>query len=217
MIDMAIKKKIQEYLFKKKWRKHNSHNETYPVGIFNERLVMVGRKTYGRLYVSMFNDNYKLKIGNFCSIGPEVCFLLSSDHCLNYISTFPFKVKYGVEEFEGISKGDIIVEDDVWIGYGAIILSGVHIAQGAVIAAGSVVTKDVPAYAIVAGNPAKVIKYRFEQVVIDELIKINFTLLKDDEIVKNMQKFYRIPRGISDIEWLPLLKSGEELSDDKRH
>lgn len=189
---MSIKTQIQNYLFKKKWRKLNSHNETYPENIFNESLVTVGRKTYGRLYVSMFNDKYKLKIGSFCSIGPNVCFLLSSDHPLNNISTFPFKVKYGLEKFEGISKGDIVVEDDVWIGYGAIILSGIHIGQGAVIAAGSVVTKDVSPYAVVGGNPARVIKYRFDSEIIEELKKIDFSKLEDRKIFNNINLLYTL-------------------------
>lgn len=64
---------------------------------------------------------------------------------------------------EATSKGDIVVKDDVWIGYGSIILSGVHIGQGAVIAAGSVVSHDVPPYAIVGGVPARLIKYRFSE------------------------------------------------------
>ena len=203
---MSIKTQIQEYLFKRKWRKHNSHNETYPEGVFDEKLVTVGRKTYGRLYVSMFSNEYSLRIGNFCSIGPKVSFLLSSDHQLNYISTFPFKVKYGIEKFEGISKGNIIVEDDVWIGYGAIILSGVHIGQGAVVAAGAVVTKDVPPYAIVGGNPAKVLRYRFEQEIIDELLKIDFSLLKDEMIVKNIQEFYQTSINEVTLRKLGILK-----------
>ena len=66
-----------------------------------------------------------------------------------------------IQSTEAFGKGDIIVEDDVWIGYGAVIMSGVTIKQGAVIAAGSVVVKDVPAYSIVGGAPAKIIKYRF--------------------------------------------------------
>lgn len=81
------------------------------------------------------------------------------------VSTYPFKRKLFHGGEEAVSKGDIIVGDDVWVGYGATILSGVHIGQGAVIAAGAVVNKDVPPYAIVGGIPAKVIKYRFSESV----------------------------------------------------
>lgn len=78
------------------------------------------------------------------------------------------------KEWETQAKGNIIVNDDVWIGDSALILSGVEIGQGAVIAAGAVVTEDVPPYAVVGGVPAKVIKYRFRDDVIKELVKIDY-------------------------------------------
>lgn len=78
------------------------------------------------------------------------------------------------KEGETQAKGDIIVNDDVWIGDSALILSGVEIGQGAVIAAGAVVTEDVPPYAVVGGVPARVIKYRFTDEVIKELVKIDY-------------------------------------------
>ena len=199
---MSITSRIKEYFFSRKWRKLNQHNGTYPMGIFNPALVEVGRKTYGVIQVSMFNETARLKIGSFCSIGPHVEFLLSSDHASQHFSTFPFKVKYGLEEFEGISKGDIIVDDDVWIGYGATILSGVHIGQGAIIAAGSIVVKDIPPYAIVAGVPAKVVKYRFRQEIIDEFSKVDFSLIDDDKIITYMEELYRdisSPEDLADL------------------
>ena len=88
----------------------------------------------------------------------------------------------------------------------AIILSGVHIGQGAVVAAGAVVTKDVPPYAIVGGNPAKVLRYRFEQGIIDELLKIDFSLLKDEMIVKNIQEFYQTSINEVTLRKLGILK-----------
>ncbi|MDD6071629.1 MAG: CatB-related O-acetyltransferase [Clostridiales bacterium] len=136
-------------------------------------IVKVGNYTYGNLYVHISNTERQLTIGNYCSIAENVCFVLNSDHPLHSISTFPIKtIVLGLSNDEAISKGDIIVDDDVWIGYGATIMSGVHFGQGAVVAAGAVVTKDVPPYAIVGGVPAKVIKYRFEPEMIEELLKL---------------------------------------------
>ena len=196
---MSVKDRVKQFIFAKKWRKLNKDNETYAGTMFDPDLVYVGKKTYGVLNVSMFNKTNKLQIGSCCSIGPEVIFLLSSDHNGKHISTFPFKVKLGITDFEGESKGDIVVEDDVWIGCRAIILSGIKVGRGAIIAAGAVVTKDVPPYAIVAGCPAKVIKYRFGIDVINKLTKINFENLSDELIKKNIDDFYVDLSNESDI------------------
>lgn len=154
----------------------------------------IGRFTYGFnlknvLYHSK-NKSEKLIIGDFCSIAPYVQFILASDHPYKGLSTFPFKVKILGHDTEAISKGDIIVKDDVWIGLNSIILSGVTIGQGAIVAAGSVVTKDVPAYSIVGGNPARVIKYRFEPEVVEELKKFDFSTLTEDKVKKLGEKLY---------------------------
>jgi serine acetyltransferase len=75
--------------------------------------------------------------------------------------------------YEAGSKGDIVIGDDVWIGTNAIICSGVKIGQGVIVAAGAVITKDVEPYAIAGGNPAKVIKYRFDEELREKLVKVN--------------------------------------------
>lgn len=191
--------RIKKILFKKKWRKYNRDNETVAVNLFDLDKVSVGKRSYGGLYVLQFNSDNCLSIGNYCSIGPNVIFILSADHYLKHISTFPFKVKIIKEKYEATSKGDIIVEDDVWIGYGSIILSGVRIGQGAVIGAGSIVTKDVPPYSIVCGNPAKVVKYRFNKDIINELMKIDFEQIDDDFIKGHIDYFYK---DVDDIDTL---------------
>ena len=113
---MSIKSMIQLRFFIRGWRKKNSHNETYPSNIFDSELVSVGKQTYGKLYISMYNKERRIFIGHYCSIGPDVMFILSSDHELHHLSTYPFKVKCFGEAYEAVSKGDIIVDDDVWIG-----------------------------------------------------------------------------------------------------
>lgn len=171
---------IKFHMFKKKYRKLNSHNFTQIMNYCDLSKVVVGKKTYGEIHVTDFSPaDTKLYIGSYCSIAPNVRFLLGGEHQLYSISTYPFRVLTFGESREAGSKGDIVVKDDVWIGDGAIICSGVNIGQGAVIAAGAVVTKDVEPYAIVGGNPAKLIKCRFCKELIDELKKMNITDLFD--------------------------------------
>lgn len=124
----------------------------------------------------------KLIIGNFCSIACGAKFIFNSaNHTLKSLSTYPFPIFY--EEW-GLDKkhvdsawdnrGDIVVGNDVWIGYEAIILSGVHIGDGAIIGTRAVVTKDVPPYTIVGGIPAKEIKKRFDEETINKLQQIQW-------------------------------------------
>ena len=153
---------------------------------------MVGKKTYGELNVTDFSPaDTKLLIGSYCSIAPNVRFLLGGEHQIKSISTYPFKVKTFGAAREANSKGDIVVKDDVWIGDGAIISSGVTIGQGAIIAAGAVVTKNVEPYAIVGGSPAKLIKYRFAKVFREKLLEINIVKLFDSFTKNDLQLIYQ--------------------------
>ena len=157
------------------------------------KYIEVGDFTYGS--IDAFCDSvfpYKLKIGRFCSIASGVKFIVSSEHDYHTLSTYPFRVMLlKTENFEAKSKGDIIIKDDVWIGTNAIILSGVTIGQGAIIAAGAVVTKDVPPYAIAGGNPAQIIKYRFEPEIIEKLKKFDYSKLTEEKIQKLGLKLYK--------------------------
>ena len=207
---MGFLSNIKISLFKIKWRRSNKHNGTYPITLFDASSVHIGRYTYGELYVLKYGKLGELYIGDFCSIAPKVSFILSADHYINHISTFPYKAKFiNSLELESISKGNIEIEDDVWIGYGATIMSGVHIGQGAIVAAGAVVSKDVPPYAIVGGVPAKIIKFRFNPEQIKVLLNINYTKLTRDEVKKNIKSLYKVVNKLSpeelsrEISWMP--------------
>ena len=191
-------------MFRKKWRQKNSHNTTIAANQFEIDVVDVGKETYGAIRVLNYGRGQRLKIGHYCSIAQEVMFILDADHNVNTISTFPYKVKMFGEVNEGVSKGDITVGDDVWIGFRSTILSGVTIGQGAVVAAGSVVTKDVPPYAIVGGVPAKVLKYRFKEDIIKELEKVDYESLSKSEIEDNLEKLYKPLTEAEQIKWMPM-------------
>lgn len=186
-----LRKHIKLNAFRRKWMRQHPESELIPMNCFPSGVVEVGRYSYGELNVVTFDFKTKLRIGSFVSIAQQVTFLLDVEHYIDHLSTFPWKVKMlGESTPETFSKGDIVIDDDVWIGYGATIMSGVHVAQGAVIAAGAVVTKDVPAYAVVGGVPAKVIKFRFGNECIDELEKIKFSNLTDRMIRNNLTALY---------------------------
>ena len=186
-----IKDKINFILLKKRWRDRNKHNYTSIVKNFDIEKVSVGDMSYGPLEVYGWGShNEKLNIGSYVSIASGVKFILGGNHYYNTISTYPFKVMCLGEEREAYSNGPITIGDDVWIATDAIIMSGVNIGKGAVVAAGSVVVKDVPPYSIVGGNPAKVIKYRFEKSIINQLLELDYKKISKDLIKDNIDKLY---------------------------
>lgn len=198
-----IRNRIKHHKFYKQWMKQNGHNDILPVRDFPLEVVQVGKCSYGDLKVITFNTKSHLIIGNYVSIAPEVTFLLDVEHRLDTVSTFPFrKLVLGLED-EAFSKGDILVDDDVWIGYGATILSGVHIGQGAVIAAGALVTKDVEPYAIVGGVPAKTIRYRFGEERRKELLYVNYSKLDTAFVREHIEELYKEVKTTEDIAFLP--------------
>ncbi|GLZ31249.1 acetyltransferase [Lentzea sp. NBRC 105346] len=123
-----------------------------------------------------------LIIGRYCAIAAETRFIMSgANHSTKGVSTFPFTI-FGGEWAERTldialdipSRGDTVVGNDVWIGYRAIIMPGVHIGDGAIIATGAVVTSDVPPYTVVGGNPAKVVKQRYSDEDIERLLRVKW-------------------------------------------
>lgn len=187
-----VKRNIRLLMFKKAWRQANSMNMTTPVNLFPAHCVSVGKYSYGPLEVHTWGtEGERLQIGKYVSIASGVKFLLGGNHCIDTFSTYPFKVKVMGEKREAWTKGAIIIEDDVWIGTDAMILSGVIVGQGAVVAARSVVTRNVPPYAIVAGNPAKVVKYRFNKELVEKMMGINFEKVDETFVKNNIEDLYK--------------------------
>ena len=125
----------------------------------------------------------KLIIGKFCQIAAQVRFIMNgANHALSGFSTFPFcafgqewqDVPFGAlgQEWKDASKGDTLIGNDVWIGYESLIMPGTKIGDGAIIATRSVITKDVAPYSIVGGNPAQLIRKRFDEKIIKKLLQL---------------------------------------------
>jgi len=192
-------------IFKSRWRARNKHNLTSTDRLFPIELVKVGKGSYGALNVFTYDDLKKeqLCIGDYVSIANCVSFLLGGNHYHKNLTTYPIKTFLLNESgSDSYSKGPIIVEDEAWLGYGAVVVSGVTIGKGAVIAAGSVVTKDIPPYAIVAGNPAKIIKYRFSNEVIERLMTINISDMGIGFIEKHIELIYEPIESLQDISYI---------------
>lgn len=188
----GISTKLKTVLFKIKWRKVNSNNFTSANDIFDIHNVSVGKKTYGELNINLgTNPLRKIEIGNFCSIAPNVSFVINP-HNYRFFSTWGWQrfeyneFEYGWEKRE---KTTITVEDDVWIGQGAVILGGAILHQGCVIGAGSIVSCEVPPYAIYVGH--KVIKYRFKPEICERLSKIDFSKI-DKSVIKQIRGWHQI-------------------------
>jgi len=147
------------------------------------------------IYNVLYNyhpDKVKLVIGKFCALAAETRFIMTGDHKLDAVSTYPFPVfQQGWESAYNTLdlpvKGDIIVGNDVWFGYNSLIKNGVNIGHGAIIAAGAMVVKDVPPYAIVAGNPGKIVKMRFDDTTIERLLQIAWWDWRIEKISQNLR------------------------------
>lgn len=145
-----------------------------------------GCGSYGCPRITCFDDVSKLTVGKYCSFADRVSILLGANHKLNCVTTYPYcKIDKNKTVEDSSEKGDVIIGNDVWVGYGATIIGEVKIGDGVIIGAGAVVVNDIPPYAVAVGVPAKVIKYRFEEKQIEELLKIKWWDF-DFEKIKNI-------------------------------
>ena len=182
----------------------HQHRVCYLKNIIKNPFIVVGDYTYyddpdspdnfekNVLYHFDFIGD-KLIIGKFCAIATGVKFIMNgANHSLESFTTYPFGIfgncwEAGMASLQALApKGDTIIGNDVWIGYEATIMPGVKIADGAIIASKSVVTKDVPPYTIVGGNPATIIRQRFSDDVINILLKLKWWDWKIETITHNI-------------------------------
>lgn len=129
-----------------------------------------GEYTYGKPNIVNFDGVSKLTVGRYCSFSDNISILLGANHKRDCIPTFPLsKIDANASPTETNDKGDVIIGNDVWIGYGATLIGPITIGDGAIIGAGAVVVRDVPAFAVAVGIPAKVVKNRFDDAKIVEI------------------------------------------------
>lgn len=165
------------------------------MSIENIHLWNAGGGTYFDRNVNIisWSDDYKVVLGKYNSIGRDCNFFLHANHRPDWITTSsqlwgpvtPEIADMHMKMGHPSCKGDIVIGNDVWIGAKSTIMSGIKISDGVVVGAGSTVTKDVPPYAIVAGNPAKIIKYRFSEDIIEQLLQIKWWEWDENKIKEN--------------------------------
>jgi len=190
--------------FKKKYSNHFLKDNLKEE--IKKKLSVVGKWSYGSAKIYRYNWKNKIYIGNFCSIGPEVKIIIGGNHRTDWVTTSPlpdenfnfdntFANARKIKNFN-LSKGDLFIKNDVWIGAFSIILSGITLGNGCVIAAGSVVTKDVKPYTIVGGVPAKFLRSRFNKKQSKFLNESGWWDLEDEKI--NFLSQYLLNKNVSE-------------------
>jgi acetyltransferase-like isoleucine patch superfamily enzyme/SAM-dependent methyltransferase len=162
--------------------------------------IEVGDYSYadGEVNWVVSNPEDRIEVGKFCAIGPNVSIFGGGEHFTQRTTTYPFRFLFLQNESttrntDATSKGITQIGHDVWIGQSAIILSGVTVGHGVIVGAGAVVSRDVPPYAIVAGNPAQVIRYRFNPSTIEFLLNLQWWEWSLDKILLNLDLLYENP------------------------
>jgi acetyltransferase-like isoleucine patch superfamily enzyme len=172
-----------------------------PSKLKSRRKLEVGKNTFYNSKIN-FAGTGNVRIGNYCAIGPNLT-IISSNHNYNFPAMqIKMYKNFFNEAPENLIKSPICIGNDVWIGNDVIILSGVNVGDGACVGAGSVVTKDIPPYAIAVGVPARTVKYRFSEEVIEYLLKIRWWHWDDDKIKRNKSFFMTNLNKIESVQTL---------------
>jgi chloramphenicol O-acetyltransferase type B len=135
----------------------------------------IGRGSYGDLSVLDFGEGATFRMGAYCSVARGVQVFLGGEHRTDWVTTFPFSAldpRFANIKGHPRTRGDVTIGNDVWLARDAKVMSGVSIGDGAVVGAGALVTRDVPPYGVVAGNPATLLRHRFEPHIVARLLDI---------------------------------------------
>ncbi len=165
----------------------------------NDNRITVGKYTYfdTQITFGLWQPEDEILIGRFCSLARNIVIFGGGEHFTTRATAFPFVLMFAETRperlIDGQKKGVTIIGNDVWIGLGATIMSGVKIGNGAVIGAKAVVAKDVPDYAVAVGNPAKVVRYRFTPQTIERLTVISWWNWELVKILANLDLLYQNP------------------------
>jgi virginiamycin A acetyltransferase len=166
--------------------------------------LIVGKHTYGHnniRVISWSRKELRINIGSYCSFGSNIRLIIDGNHRIDSFSSYPFHNLFKEVPPNNWGKENPVIGNDVWIGMDATIYSGVTIGDGAVVAGQSVVTKSVPPYAVVAGNPARIVKYRFSDAVIADLLQLKWWDLPETVIRERLiPKMYDIDAVVSELK-----------------
>lgn len=167
-----IDNKKLEYIFN---RSRNVYVSNWGVG------------TYGFPSITCYDNASRLSVGKYTSIASNVSILLGSNHKRGLLTNYPrLLINNKIKPEDTNERGDVVIGNDVWIGFGVTIIGPVVIGDGAIIGAGAVVVRDIPSYAVAVGVPATVVKYRFTEKQIEELLKIKWWN-KEVKSIKDME------------------------------
>lgn len=171
-----------------RWRNPGNETRVHLQALARRYGYEIEEHSYGRPKVRFPESGARLSIGRYCSIADGVEILLGGNHRTDFATTFPFgafpdrwPAAQGRDDFHA-TRGDVHIGHDVWLGSGCMILSGVTIGHGAVVAARSVVSRDVPPYMVVGGNPARAIRRRFDEETVQGLLNVAWWDLPRSEV-----------------------------------
>lgn len=174
--------------------------------------IRLGKHSYCDATIHRWpGQDSRLIVGNYCSIAAGSHVLLGGEHRHNWLTTFPFTSERFHANFpeadtlldsSTFTNGDVVIENDVWVGYGAIILSGSRVCNGAIVGAGAVVRGTVHPYTVVVGNPARVKHYRFDWPTVRRLLESEWWNWPDDRVRRNLHILCAPPNYPAPIEFL---------------